>query len=253
MDKWFHPTPYNAYNYLSILGLELIHISSRGPLYLATSRSSYAGAVCIFRGIYLFVYQSLKAVRSDNSLSNRWPGTYRSIKYCFFKPRLVSWPLYWALTDGGRLKEDAVLQTTFSNEFFRIRSFRMRFHWDMLSRIHVNHKPALLQIMAWRQMGKQPLSEQLMDWFIYAYMFHWGCNPEGYDLTNNNIVKTHVRKKAHSICVFLLFQSEFNLNAWRYQKVFPDNDNIIMDTNWKHFSIYLSVNRFKVYIRVLRK
>ena len=75
----------------------------------------------------------------------------------------------------------------------------------MLSRIHVNHKPALLQIMDWRQMGKQPLSEQLMDWFIYAYMFHCGCNPEGYDLNNIIIVKTHVRKKHIHYVYFYYF------------------------------------------------
>ena len=31
MDKWFHPTHHNGCNYLSLLGLKLIHVSKRGP------------------------------------------------------------------------------------------------------------------------------------------------------------------------------------------------------------------------------
>ena len=30
MDKWFQSTFYNGYNYLSMLGLKLIHVSKRG-------------------------------------------------------------------------------------------------------------------------------------------------------------------------------------------------------------------------------
>ena len=33
IDKWFHPTPYNGWNYLSMPGLQLIHVSKR-PLQL---------------------------------------------------------------------------------------------------------------------------------------------------------------------------------------------------------------------------
>ena len=31
MDNWFHPTPYSACNYLSMLGLKLTHVDKRGP------------------------------------------------------------------------------------------------------------------------------------------------------------------------------------------------------------------------------
>ena len=31
MDEWFHLTPYNGCNYLSMQGLKLNHISKRGP------------------------------------------------------------------------------------------------------------------------------------------------------------------------------------------------------------------------------
>ena len=32
MDKWFHPTYYEGYNYLSMLGFKLSHFSKRGPV-----------------------------------------------------------------------------------------------------------------------------------------------------------------------------------------------------------------------------
>ena len=31
MDKWFHPTLYNVCNYVSMLGLKLIHVNKSGP------------------------------------------------------------------------------------------------------------------------------------------------------------------------------------------------------------------------------
>ena len=34
MDKQFHSTPYNSFDYLSLLGLKFIHVSKRGPWYL---------------------------------------------------------------------------------------------------------------------------------------------------------------------------------------------------------------------------
>ena len=33
MDTYFHPTPYNGCDYLSVLGLKLNHVSKRGPWY----------------------------------------------------------------------------------------------------------------------------------------------------------------------------------------------------------------------------
>ena len=33
MDKWFHPTLYQAYDYLSMMRLKLNHVSERGPRY----------------------------------------------------------------------------------------------------------------------------------------------------------------------------------------------------------------------------
>ena len=45
MDKLFHPTHYNGCNYLSMLGLKLIHVSKRGywcHLYLTYIGAAYA-------------------------------------------------------------------------------------------------------------------------------------------------------------------------------------------------------------------
>ena len=36
MDKWFNPTFYYACNYLSMLGLQLFHISKKGPWFSIT-------------------------------------------------------------------------------------------------------------------------------------------------------------------------------------------------------------------------
>ena len=36
LDKLFHPTSYNGYNYLSMLRLKLIHVSKRGPMKYVT-------------------------------------------------------------------------------------------------------------------------------------------------------------------------------------------------------------------------
>ena len=33
MDEWFHLTLYQAYDYLSMMGLKLNHVSKRGPRY----------------------------------------------------------------------------------------------------------------------------------------------------------------------------------------------------------------------------
>ena len=41
MDKWFHPTRYNGCNYLSMLGVTLIHVSKRGHMELCERRCKH--------------------------------------------------------------------------------------------------------------------------------------------------------------------------------------------------------------------
>ena len=38
----------------------------------------------------------------------------------------------------------------------------------------VDNNPALVQMMAWRQIGDKPLSEPMLTRFTDAYMWHWG-------------------------------------------------------------------------------
>ena len=46
MDKWFHFTLYNRFNYLSMLGLKLIHVSGIGPWHLSNNVAFYSKEMC---------------------------------------------------------------------------------------------------------------------------------------------------------------------------------------------------------------
>ena len=41
MDKWFHPTLYNEYNYLSMLGLKLMHVLVKGATKTIFSQNTW--------------------------------------------------------------------------------------------------------------------------------------------------------------------------------------------------------------------
>ena len=43
---------------------------------------------------------------------------------------------------------------------------------EFVPRSPINNKPALVQVMAWRQIGDKPLPEPMMAQFIDAYMQH---------------------------------------------------------------------------------
>ena len=64
----------------------------------------------------------------------------------------------------GRDKIAAISQTTFSNAFswMKICEFHFRFHWKFFPNLQINNIPALVQIMAWRRPGDEPLSEPMM-------------------------------------------------------------------------------------------
>ena len=50
--------------------------------------------------------------------------------------------------------------------------FRFKFHWNLLSGVPIDNKPALVHIMAWRRTGDKPLPEPMMTQFTDAYMWH---------------------------------------------------------------------------------
>ena len=58
-----------------------------------------------------------------------------------------------------RPRQNSMSQTTYSNVFSSMKmfGFRFKFHWSPINSI-----PALIQIMAWRQLGDKPLFEPMM-------------------------------------------------------------------------------------------
>ena len=58
----------------------------------------------------------------------------------------------FALTHRGRDKMDAISQTTFS----------LKISLKFVPKVWMNNIPALVQIMAWRRPGDEPLSEPMM-------------------------------------------------------------------------------------------
>ena len=53
MDKWFYPTLHNGCNYLSMLGLKLIHVSKHTPEHYVSTVFIYVYVVCICK-IFVF-------------------------------------------------------------------------------------------------------------------------------------------------------------------------------------------------------
>ena len=80
MDKWFHPTHYWACDYLSMLGLKLIHVIKRCPWY---------SQVSLLRGL-LVQYQLLHGLSQQCQLMH---GNYCMICYCSFRVRkqIILW------------------------------------------------------------------------------------------------------------------------------------------------------------------
>ena len=48
----------------------------------------------------------------------------------------------------------------------------IQFSLKFLPRCPIDNKPALVQVMAWRQIGDKPLSEPMLTQFTDAYMLH---------------------------------------------------------------------------------
>ena len=76
------------------------------------------------------------------------------------------------LTHWGRDKMFDIFQATFSNAF----SWMKMCAWVLLKFVPkglIANNTALVQIMAWRRTGDEPLSESMMAKVGYAYMYHW--------------------------------------------------------------------------------
>ena len=80
MDKWFRPTHYWACDYLSMLGLKLIHVIKRCPWY---------SQISLLRGL-LVQYPLLHGLSQQCQLMH---GNYYMICYCSFRVRkqIILW------------------------------------------------------------------------------------------------------------------------------------------------------------------
>ena len=64
---------------------------------------------------------------------------------------------------------DDILKCIFLNENDRI---SIQISLKFVPRSRIDNKPALVQIMAWRRTGDEPLSEPMLAQFTDAYMRH---------------------------------------------------------------------------------
>ena len=64
---------------------------------------------------------------------------------------------------------DDIFKCFFFNENDRI---LIQISLKFVPRSPIDNKPALVQVMAWRQIGDKPLAESLMAQFTDAYMQH---------------------------------------------------------------------------------
>ena len=75
-DKLFHPTLYNGCNYLSMQGLNSIHVSKRAPVVIWLCKTGNMGYLSIYRYCWFSVVKNLKI---------RWPwddGNINSLNIC---------------------------------------------------------------------------------------------------------------------------------------------------------------------------
>ena len=64
---------------------------------------------------------------------------------------------------------DDIFKCIFLNEkFCRLIKISLKF----VPKSPIDNNPALVQIMAWCQIGDKPLSEPMLTWFTDAYMRH---------------------------------------------------------------------------------
>ena len=64
---------------------------------------------------------------------------------------------------------DGIFKCIFLNENLLI---LLKISLKFVPKVRINNIPAMVQIMAWRRIGDNPLSEQMMTQFNDAYMRH---------------------------------------------------------------------------------
>ena len=96
----------------------------------------------------------------------RWISIFTADAVCYDIVHMTGvMDLHNYLTHWGRDKMAAISQTTFSNAFSSMKmfEFRLQFQWlKFVPKVPINNIPELVQIIAWRQPGDKPLSEQML-------------------------------------------------------------------------------------------
>ena len=119
---------------------------------------------------FSFYLESSKTVFQSSSRDRTTRNKYTIHIWKCIKCRCI------VLTQWGRNKMAALLQTIISNEFSWMISFvfRFKFPWSLFIRVHLTTKSVLIQVMAWRLTGDKPSLELMLTQFTDAYMRHWG-------------------------------------------------------------------------------
>ena len=100
------------------------------------------------------------------------PSLVSAVSISLWIPQQNWYQSVLVLTHWGRDKMATIFQTAFSSAFswMKMYEFRLRFHSSLYGPI--NNISALVQIMAWCQIGTEPLSEPNMTQFSDTYMHH---------------------------------------------------------------------------------
>ena len=86
-----------------------------------------------------------------------------------FKLRQICMCCKLLLTHLPLAKMTTISQTMFSEAFSLMKKISMKF----VPKGPIDNKPALFQIMAWRQTGDKPLSKPMLTWFTFAYEYEY--------------------------------------------------------------------------------
>ena len=114
----------------------------------------------------------------------------------------------------------AILQTTFSNAFswMKMYKFRLRFLLKFVPKSPINNIPALVQIMAWHQLGNKPLFGSMMVRLLMDMCHSASMSEHSWDPgTDPNVISMNAWELTHMEAGTLLtgpFQYENHLSCY---------------------------------------
>ena len=130
--------------------------------------------------VYVILGAIVKPIHRDNSRysikdsTQRWDFHIIALhsKVKSERSHYIAWKVTVPLTHLPLDKMVAISQATFANAFSRMKSFvfQLIFHWNVFLRMQINNVPALVQIMVWRCIGDNPLSEPMLTQFMTQFI-----------------------------------------------------------------------------------